>query len=124
MADWSWEGLKGKVGGLLNDPAQMTALMESPMFQAGMGLLSENSKPFGGNAAQGVLGGLASANETKQQREDRERMEKLRAEIAEWLRQQQMAGMGGQQTPSGGWQSPVPPTQAPPTSIMDLMKPR
>jgi len=103
--DWSWANLKNKGQGLLNDPNQ---LMESPWFNMGMGLLSENSKPFGGNPAQGILGGMKSSKETKEANADRKRIEELRKQLQDMILRQQMAAMGGQQMPGGGWQSPIP----------------
>ncbi len=118
--DWSWGNLKNKAGGLLDDP---NAAMENPWFRMGMGLLSENSKPFGGDPfGAGILGGMQGAKETKQQNADQKRIEELRRKIAEWLQQQQLGAMGGQQMPGGAWQTPLPQNQQPPRSIMDMMR--
>ncbi len=104
--DWSLQALKDKGKGLLANPNQM---LESPLFNMGMGILSENSKPFGGDPFSAAMQGMRSAKETKQDREDRERIEQLRKEIQKMIEQQMLRGMGGQQTPGGAWQSPLPP---------------
>lgn len=114
--NWSWDKLKTGMQGLLADP---NATMENPWFQAGMGLLSENTKPYGGNWAAGALGGMAAAKETEQQRKDRERIEELRRQIADWMRQQYG---GAVMSPQGGMMSPLPQGQMPPKSIMDLYR--
>lgn len=114
--NWTWDGLKTGLQGLLADPNKA---MENPWFQAGMGVLSESQKPYGGNWTQGALGGITAANETKQQREDRERIEKLRREIYDLIMQQQGRAVKSVQ---GGMMSPVPQSQMPPTSIMELRK--
>lgn len=117
--NWSMGHLKGKVSGLLDDPNQ---LLTSPWARMGLGLLSENAKPFGGNPAQGLLTGLSAAKETKEQQADRERIEELRRQIAAWMQQQQLARMGGVQAPGGGWQSPIAPGSQPPANLMDLYR--
>lgn len=118
--DWSLANLKNRVGGLLDNPG---STMENPWFRAGMGLLSENQKPFGGNWAEGAMAGMMGAKATKQEREDRERIQELRRKIAAWFEQQRLAQMGGVRDPrTGAWSSPLPPGQQPPGSIMDLQR--
>lgn len=115
--DWSWGGFKNSMSGLLNDPQ---AMQENPWFNVGMGILAENNKPYGGNWAEGVMGGFTKAKETKQEREDRERIQELRKQIAEWLQRQQTGYPAGVQAPGGGMMTPVP--QQPPKSILDQWK--
>lgn len=95
--DWSMGGLTDSMKGLLTDPNQMTGLLSNPMFNVGMGLLSARQdgsiNPF-----QAAVGGLASAQQNKQEQEDRKRIEQLRKELAELIRQQ-----------SGGGPSATPP---------------
>ena len=110
--DWGWDNLKGKGKGLLADPNQM---LESPWFNMGMGILSENQKPFGGDPFGAAVSGMRASKLTKQQREDRERIEQLRKELAELIRAKQAAMQGPQQ-------SPIPPGMQGPTSIMEYMK--
>jgi hypothetical protein len=124
--DWGLENLKGKGKGLLSDPNQM---LESPWFNMGMGILSENTKPFGGDPFGAAVQGMRSSKLTKQQNEDRARIEKLREELAALIaaRQAAMAGPppgppGPPGPPPAGPQSPVPPGMQGPTSIMDYMR--
>jgi hypothetical protein len=127
--DWSLGNLKGKGKGLLADPNQM---LESPWFNMGMGILSENTKPFGGDPFGAAVEGMRSSKVTKQQREDRERIEKLRAELAALIAARQAAmgpppgpPPGAPGVPGGppqGPQSPVPPGMQGPTSIMEYMR--
>lgn len=118
--DWGLANLKGKAQGLLADP---NAQMENPWFRMGMGLLSENQKPYGGDPFGAAISAMKGAKETEQQRKDRERVEQLRKQLAELIQQRQMQMGGGVQDPrSGGWMTPVPPAQQPPRSIMDLYR--
>lgn len=114
--DWGWDNLKNRGKGLLANPG---GLLENPWFRAGMGILSENRKPFGGDPFNaGMLQGFADARLTKEQREDRERIKKLREELAEWMKRQ---GGGayppGVMAPGGGMMTPVPNPQRP--QLMD-----
>lgn len=115
--DWSWDNLKNTTSGILSDPNQM---MENPWFNAGMGILSENQKPYGGDPYGAFITGVKGAKETKQEREDRERIQELRKQIAEWLQRQQTGYPAGVQAPGGGMMTPVP--QQPPRSILDQWK--
>jgi hypothetical protein len=125
--DWGLDNIKTRGKGLLDDPNQ---LLESPWFNMGMGILSENSKPFGGDPFTAAVQGMKSSKVTKQQREDRERIQKLRDELAALIAARQ-AALGGPpqgplagppQGPPAGPQSPVPPGMQGPTSIMDYMR--
>lgn len=84
MADWSWGNFAGKAKGLLQPENQM-ALLENPMFNAGMGLLSSSYDP-NINPFQAVVGGAASARKTQQENEDRKRLEELRKQLAELMK--------------------------------------
>lgn len=117
--DWSWANLKGKGQGILSDP---NTLMENPWFRSGMGILSENQKAYGGDPFGAFVTGMKGAKETKQEREDRERIEDLRKQIAEWLKRQQTGYPAGVQAPGGGMMTPLPPAQQPPRSILDLQR--
>jgi hypothetical protein len=117
--DWSLANLKGKGKGLLSDPDQM---LENPWFNMGMGILSENQKPFGGDPFAAAVQGMRSSKLTKQQREDRERIEKLREELAALIAARQAAMGQPPATPGALPQSPVPPAMQGPTSIMDYMR--
>lgn len=108
--DWSFGNLKSKVGGLLTDPQQQMGLLSNPMFRAGMGILSENSKPFGGDKFGAALAGIAGAQGNKQEQDDRERLEQLRQQLAALIAAQQGGGGVG---PQGYPMSPVP-GQTPP----------
>lgn len=99
----------GRIKGLLEDPEQQMALLSSPMFQMGMGLLNNP-----GNGAQGILQGLQSAKQHSNQDKDRERMQKLRTALADMLGvdpESVDAMAGGVQQPAG--MPPAQPTGAP-----------
>ncbi|MHA1570203.1 MAG: hypothetical protein ACTSWM_00170 [Alphaproteobacteria bacterium] len=113
--DWSWDNFKGKGKGLLSDPNQM---LESPWFNMGMGILSENSKVGGGDPFGAAVSGMRKSKVTKQQRQDRERIEELRKQLAELIRARQAAAQAAQ---GGPQMSPIPPGSQP-TSIMEYMK--
>jgi len=121
--DWSFGNFKNKGAGLLSDPNQM---LTNPWVQMGMGLLSENTKPGGGDPFGGAMQGLAGAKKTKQEDEDRKRLEVLRAKLAALIAAQAQAGQQspgappGVMSPQGGMMTPVPPQQ--PRSIMDLLR--
>ena len=124
--DWSWANLKNKAGGILSDPESLTT---SPWFNMGMGILSENRKPFGGDPFGGAVAGLTKAKETKQADEDRKRIQELREKIADLLRQQALGRQTGYSQvpmPGGGTMqapyTPLPPAQQPPRSIMELQR--
>ncbi len=116
--NWSWDQFKGAMGGILKDPEQLTT---NPWFQGGMGILSENQKPYGGDPFGGFTGALANVKKGKQEDEDRKRAEELRAQIAMILRQQAL-GRSTQIDPrTGAMSTPLPQQNQPPRSIMDLM---
>ena len=112
---WSWEALKGHGRGLLEDP---NALLENPYFNMGMGILSENSKIGGGDPFGAAVQGMRASKLTKQQRLDRERIEKLREELAKLIAMRQAAEAAKAGMPQ---QSPVP-AGSQPTSIMEYMR--
>lgn len=116
--NWGWDAFKQAGMGLLKDP---NSYMENPWFRAGMGILSENRQPFGGDPYGAMVAGMKGAKETKEQREDRERIQELRKQLAEWLRKQQGYPQGVQ-NPDGSIMTPLP--QQPPRSIMELYKQR
>ncbi len=115
---WSWEALKKSGKRLLADPNQM---LSNPLFNAGMGILGENRKPFGGDPFSAAMAGMHSAKATKEQEEDRKRIEELRKRLNQLMRQQmgasipeiQTGGMG-RQIPPGGRPPPGAPPGAPP----------
>jgi hypothetical protein len=92
--DWSGANFKNKGKGILADPTQ---LMSNPLFSAGMGILSENQKPFGGDPFGAAMGGVLSAKQQQQADEDRKRQEELREQLKKW-----MAAQAGQGAPGGG----------------------
>lgn len=93
-ADWSFDNFKNKGKGILADPTQ---LMSNPLFTAGMGILSENNKPFGGDPFGAAMAGISTAKGNKQADEDRKRQEELREQLKKW-----MAAQAGHQPPGGG----------------------
>ncbi len=115
---WSWENLKNKGKGLLSDPNQT---LENPWFNMGMGILSENSKVGGGDPFGAAVQGMRASKLTKQQRLDRERIEKLREELAALIAARQAAEAAKAGAPPVGGQSPVPAGSVP-TSIMEYMR--
>ena len=118
--DWSWGGFKGSMKGILDDPESLTT---NPWFNVGMGILSENQKPFGGDPFGAATGALATTKERKQADEDRKRINELRAQIADIIRQQQLGNQTIIDPRTGAMSSAIPPGVAqPPRSIMDLMK--
>ena len=117
--DWSWANLKGKGQGILSDPQQLTT---NPWFNMGMGVLSANQQPGGGDPFGAAMGALQTTKERKQADEDRRRIEELRAQIAALIRQQ-MLGRQTQVDPrTGAMSTPLPQAQQPPRSIMDLRR--
>lgn len=96
--DWSWDALKGQVGGLMSDPNQQRALLENPMFNMGMGLLSANADP-NTNAFQGLMGGLNSANDQKTAADERARAEAQREELSALFKQMQQQQGGASNMP-------------------------
>ena len=84
---WSWDAFKQKGQGLLADPNQ---LMSNPLFSMGMGLLSENQKPFGGDPFGAAMQGMQDSQVTKEQQEDRKRIEELRAQIQKLIMAQRL----------------------------------
>jgi hypothetical protein len=92
--DWSGANFKNKGKGILADPTQ---LVSNPLFSAGMGILSENNKPFGGDPFGAAMGGILSAKEQKQSDEDRKRQEQMREMLKKW-----MAAQAGHLPPGGG----------------------
>ena len=124
--DWSWENFKNRGQGILSDPE---SLATNPWFQAGMGVLSENQKPYGGDPFGAFAGAMQTTKERKQADEDRKRIQELRAQIADLIRQQMMGrqtGYTGVQMPDGTTYqapySPIPQNQQQPRSIMELMR--
>jgi len=110
---WSFDAFKQKGKGLLADPSQ---LLSNPMFNMGMGLLSENAKPFGGDPFSAVMGGLQGAQGNKQEQEDRLRIEELRAQLQKLIMSQQLRAIpmpNNQKLPTGQ-PPPQPPPQQPP----------
>jgi hypothetical protein len=101
--DWSWANLKDKLGGIMDDPTQLN---QSPLFNVGMGLLASR---YDGNInpAGAAMQGLQTAQGSQQALEDRERLEKLRAEMSRLI--------GGSPSP-GSPSTPPPfmPTSPPP----------
>lgn len=97
--DWSGANFLNKGKGILADPTQ---LMSNPLFSAGMGILSENRKPFGGDPFGAAMGGIMSAKGQQQADEDRKRQEELREQLKKWMMAQ--AGQG----PAGGGMVPNP----------------
>ena len=97
--DWSWGNFANKGKGILADP---NSTLTNPWFNAGMGLLSENRKPFGGDPFGAVISGVRGAKETKQKDEDRKRQEELRKQLKKWMDAQ--AGHG----PPGNGMVPNP----------------
>ncbi len=110
-------GKLGALGGAGMGAGGMGGLMTNPMFQAGMGILSENRKPFGGDPFMGAMGGLMSAREITQADEDRKRIQELREEIADLIRQQQ--GMAQVDPATGAISTPLP--NPPPRQMTDLL---
>ena len=92
--DWSWGNLMNKGKGILADPS---ALASNPMFSAGMGILGETRKPFGGDPFGAAMGGLLGAKQQRQADEDRKRQEELREQLKKW-----MAAQAGHKAPGGG----------------------
>jgi hypothetical protein len=121
--DWSWEGLKNSGKGLLTDPEKMQGALDNPWFQMGMGLLSENQKAFGGNPAAGIMGGLTTSRQQRQDTADRKRIEDLREQLAKIIAAQ---GGGAPQAPAPGQpqMSPAPMQPGQSGNIMDLLKPQ
>lgn len=106
---WSWDAFKQKGQGLLADPSQ---LLSNPMFNMGMGLLSENQQPGGGDPFAAAVKGMQSAQGNKQQQEDRLRIEELRAQLQKLIMSQQLRAIpmpNNQKLPTG-----QPPPQQPP----------
>lgn len=89
----------------LKNPQNLQGLLMNPMFRMGMGLLSENFQPNGGNPAAGLLAGLGASKEMTEAEKDRLRVEELRRKLAALIAQRQ----GGPQM------SPVPQAQQPKT---------
>lgn len=114
--DWSGAGAKQRFQNFTADPNQA---LSNPWMQMGMGLLS--SSYDGSNPFQAAMGGLAGAKQTKQEDEDRKRIEELRAELQKLIEEQkilqQQAAAGRQPNPVSfpGAQSPTfgpqPPQQ-------------
>lgn len=117
--DWSWENFKGKGKGILDDPESLTT---NPWFQGGMGILSENTKPFGGDPFGAFSGALAGTKKQKEADADRKRIEELRAKIQDIIRQQSLGRTTQIDPRTGAMSTPLPQNQQPPRSIMDLMK--
>jgi len=107
---WSWDAFKQKGQGLLADPNQ---LMQSPLFNMGMGLLSENAKPFGGDPFSAVMQGMQRSQGATEAEEDRMRIEVLRARLNQLIKQQ-MASQMPRIQPEGGGLARLKPTGAPP----------
>ena len=97
--DWSGANFKNKGKGILADPTQ---LMSNPLFSAGMGILSENNKPFGGDPFGAAMAGIGSAKSQQQADADRKRQEEMREQLKKWM----MAQAG--QVPAGGGMTPNP----------------
>jgi len=106
---WGWDAFKQKGQGLLADPNQ---LLSNPLFSMGMGLLSENQKPGGGDPFGAAMQGMQSAQGNKEEQEDRKRIEELRARLNELMRNQMAAQLPEIQTGGMGRQKPMP--QPPP----------
>lgn len=117
--DWSWGNLKNKGAGILADPESLTT---NPWFQAGMGILSENQKPFGGDPFGAFTGALQKTKKGKQEDADRARIEELRRQIADIIRQQSLGRASRVDPKTGAVGTPLPPGQQPPRSIMELYK--
>lgn len=99
---WSWDAFKQKGQGLLADPNQ---LLSNPMFSMGMGLLSENQKPGGGDPFAAAVQGMQSAQGNKQQQEDRLRIEELRKQLQQLIMAQRLPPIqapNNQKMPPGG----------------------
>lgn len=88
--DWSGANFKGKLGGLLADPAQLAS---NPMFTGGMGLLSA-SRDASIDPFQAALGGLVAGKRGQQADEDRKRLADLRQQLADLIKQQGQARAG------------------------------
>lgn len=80
--NWGAANLRDKLKGLLADPNQM---LTNPMFGAGMGILSETGKPFGGDPFGAAMGGMMNAKQMQVDEDERERLQKARDEIAKLL---------------------------------------
>jgi len=99
LKDFSFGGLKNTMGGLLSDPKQQAALLNSPGFGAGMGLLA-SSQDARINPFQAAYKGMTAGKKQMESQEDRDRLEKARKALAAYFAAQ------GQQVPG----------QAPPTA--------
>jgi hypothetical protein len=85
-------GFMDKLGGFLGPGGPMGApagssgvggLLSNPLFAGGMGLLGGGNDPIGG-----LMGGLASANKTGIEAEDKLRKEKLREMLTQYFKTQ------------------------------------
>ena len=95
----SFGDFKGQIGGLLSDPDKAFELASNPWVGIGTGLLS-------GKGAAGAMAGLAAAKKQGQSDEDRERLAKLREQLAALIQQQAGgAGVPGQPPPTPTEQS-------------------
>lgn len=112
----AFSDIMGGLGGLLSDPEKQMALLNNPMFNAGMGLLS-SSYDRGINPYQAMMGGLMQARQSQSEQEEKERMAELRERLAALIRQQQPTQLPGQiqqptdvsvgmPAPQVQWQSP------------------
>lgn len=116
----AFKDVMGGIGGLLSDPEKQMALLNNPMFSAGMGLLS-SSYDRDINPYQAMMGGLMQAKQSQSEQAEEERMAKLRERLAALIRQQQQTQQTQlpgqtQQQPAGAltgtpapqvqWQSP------------------
>lgn len=72
-------------GGIFSDPSQLNQLAANPMFNMGMGLLSQKgaTDPFGA-----MLGGLQSASTEAVAAQERARLDEQRKALQEWLKRQ------------------------------------
>lgn len=85
MADWSMGNLKDTFGNFTSNPNQA---LSNPWFGMGMGLL-QSSYDGNVNPYAAAMGGLAQAKGVKEADEDRERIQKLRDELATLIQKQQ-----------------------------------
>ncbi len=115
--DWTLGGLSDRVGGLLTDPQQQMALIQNPMFNVGMGLLSSYYDP-NVNPFQAAVKGIAGAQATADEQEDRARIEELRRELAALIAAQGIPG--GQMPPPQA--SPTSQFQQPPNVVPQMMR--